>query len=271
MPYKFGSFSFQANQDLTTLAKRGLISTGVEMCQPSEAVGVPETPNWVLESGDNKSTWHYFQTLKEEDRAAIKQTLREVKGLSQKELVRYTYQKYPFFAINSQIAGELLTIEEMNKVKAKKSTTMELAFFTIGYEGISLEKYLNELIINNVRLLCDVRKNPLSRKYGFSKNQLKHSCEGIGINYLHIPELGIPSEKRTDLNTMSDYKKLFDEYEKTTLVENKDQLQKILDLTHEYQRIAITCFERDPCMCHRSRVANALKKLPAWNIEQRDL
>ena len=62
--------------------------------------------------------------------------------------------------------------------------------------------------------------------------------------------LGINSEKRTDLNTMSDYKKLFDEYEKTTLIENKDQLQKILDSTHKYQRIAITCFEKEPCMCH---------------------
>ncbi|MBC6408875.1 MAG: DUF488 domain-containing protein [Ekhidna sp.] len=256
VPYKFGSFSFQANQDLTILTKKGLIS--------SQTSG--DASDWVLESRDN-----YFQTLKKEDQAAIKQTVKEVEGLSQKELVKYTYQKYPFFAINSQIAEELLTAEEMSKVKAQRKTTEELAFFTIGYEGISLEKYLNKLIINNVKLLCDVRKNALSMKYGFSKNQLKNACEGIGIKYVHIPELGIHSEKRTHLNTMNDYKKLFDEYEKTALVENKDQLHKLLDLTHEYQRIAITCFERVPCMCHRSRVANALKKLPAWNIKQRDL
>ncbi len=111
----------------------------------------------------------------------------------------------------------------------------------------------------------------MSMKYGFSKNQLKNACESIGISYVHIPELGINSEKRTDLKTMNDYRRLFDDYEKTTLIENKDQLKKILDLTHKYQRIAITCFEKEPCMCHRSRVAEALKRLPAWNIKQRNL
>lgn len=256
VPYKFGSFSFQANQDLITLSKKGFISNQISK----------KTSAWILENDEN-----YFETLKKEDQAAIKQTIKEVEGLSQRELVRYTYKKYPFFAINSQIAKELLSSEEMEKVDEQRRTTQELAFFTIGYEGISLEKYLNKLIINNVSLLCDVRKNPLSMKYGFSKNQLRNACESIGINYIHIPELGINSEKRTDLNSMKDYEKLFDEYEKTTLIENKDQLKKILDLTHQYQRIAITCFEKEPCMCHRSRVANSLKKLPAWDIEQRNL
>ena len=209
--------------------------------------------------------------MRNEDQAAIKQTIKEIEGLNQRELIKYTYQQYPFFAINSQIANELLNSKEMGKVESQKRCLEELAFFTIGYEGISLEKYLNKLIINDVRLLCDVRKNPLSMKYGFSKNQLKNACESIGISYVHIPELGINSEKRTDLKTMNDYRRLFDDYEKTTLIENKDQLKKILDLTHKYQRIAITCFEKEPCMCHRSRVAEALKRLPAWNIKQRNL
>ncbi|MEM0940525.1 MAG: DUF488 domain-containing protein [Bacteroidota bacterium] len=165
----------------------------------------------------------------------------------------------------------MLSAEELDKVEAQKKTAEDLAFFTIGYEGITPENYLNKLIINNVKLLCDVRKNPISMKYGFSKNQLKNACESININYIHIPELGINSEKRSDLNTMNDYKRLFDEYEKTTLVENVDQLERILNLAHKYQRIAITCFEKEPRICHRSRVADSLKKLPAWDIEQRNL
>jgi uncharacterized protein (DUF488 family) len=196
VPYKFGSFSFQANQDLNTLAKKGLI-----LDQNTDK----NTSVWALVNDNN-----YFQSLRKEDQAAIKQTFSEVEGLSQRELVKYTYQKYPFFAINSQIAEELLSPEELGKVTAQRRTTQDLAFFTIGYEGISLEKYLNKLIINNVKLLCDVRRNPLSMKYGFSKNQLKNACESIGISYFHIPELGIDSEKRADLNTMSDYEKLFD-------------------------------------------------------------
>ena len=256
VPYKFGSFSFQANQDLLTLTKRGFLSNQISN----------NTSNWVFESSDN-----YFQTLKKEDQAAIKQTIKEVAGLTQKEMVTYTYRKYPYFAINSQIASDLLTSEELEKVANQKRVFNEQAFFTIGYEGVSLEKYLNKLIINDVRLLCDVRKNPLSMKYGFSKKQLKHACESIGISYMHIPELGIESNKRINLKSINDYNKLFDEYEKTTLIENNDQLEKILILTNSFQRIAITCFEKEPCMCHRSRVANSLKKLPAWNIEQKNL
>lgn len=256
VPYKFGSFSFQANQDLSTLTKKDFIIDKTKT----------RGSDWILNSKES-----FFYSLKKEDQAAIKQTRKEVAEFSQKELVKYTYIKYPYFAIKSQIAEELLTLEELEKVNAQKRSFDEPAFFTIGYEGISLETYLNKLIINDVKLLCDVRKNPLSMKYGFSKNQLKRACESVGIEYIHIPQLGIDSEKRTDLKTISDYNKLFDEYEKTTLVENSIQLEEILSLTGKYKRIAITCFEKEPCMCHRSRVANSLKQLPAWNIDQKHL
>ncbi|MEQ9097927.1 MAG: DUF488 family protein [Imperialibacter sp.] len=222
--------------------------------------------DWVLDKNED-----FFNTLKKEDQAAIKQTKQEVSGFNQKELVRYTYLKYPYFATKSQIAGELLNAQELEKVISQRRSFAEQAFFTIGYEGISLETYLNKLIINDVKLLCDVRKNPLSMKYGFSKGQLKRACESVGIEYVHVPQLGIDSDKRTDLRTMSDYNKLFDEYEKTTLVDNKTQLEEIYLLAKKYRRIAITCFEKEPCMCHRSRVANSLKLLPAWDIDQKHL
>jgi hypothetical protein len=47
-----------------------------------------------------------------------------------------------------------------------------ICIVTIGYEGRSLEAFLNLLLQNSVTLLCDVRRNPLSRKYGFSKSTL---------------------------------------------------------------------------------------------------
>lgn len=256
VPYKFGSFSFQANQDLLTLSKKDVI------IDKTKAQG----SDWVLDTNER-----FFHTLRKEDQAAIKQIKKEVSEFNHKELVKYTYRKYPYFAIKSQIAEELLTTEELTKVNAQKRSFEEPAFFTIGYEGISLEAYLNKLIINDVRLLCDVRKNPLSMKYGFSKNQLKRACESVGIEYIHIPQLGIDSKKRNDLKTINDYNELFDEYEKTTLVDNRDQLEKLLGFTKKYKRIAITCFEKEPCMCHRSRVANSLKQFPAWNIDLKNL
>ena len=256
VPYKYGAFSFQANQDLSTLSKKDVI---INMSKSRGS-------DWILNTDDV-----YFSSLRKEDQAAIKQTKNEIAGLSQRDLVKYTYVRYPYFATKSQIAGGLLTSEELGQVNNQKRSFNQPAFFTIGYEGISLETYLNKLIINDVKLLCDVRKNPLSMKYGFSKSQLNKACESVGISYKHIPQLGIDSAKRTDLKTMHDYNRLFDEYEKTTLVENHIQLEEIYKLKEKYKRIAITCFEKEPCMCHRSRVAEALKRLPAWDIAQKNL
>ncbi|OPY83950.1 MAG: hypothetical protein A4E71_02809 [Smithella sp. PtaU1.Bin162] len=122
--------------------------------------------------------------------------------------------------------------------------------FTIGYEGITIESYINKLIQNDIRLLCDVRNNPLSRKYGFSKTMLAKILQELDIAYVHIPELGIVSEKRKNLNDQTDYKALFDEY-RETLLRKKEYIDKVFDLLRVQKRIALTCFEKDPLYCHR--------------------
>jgi len=132
--------------------------------------------------------------------------------------------------------------------------------YTIGYEGRSLEGYLNLLIRNGVRLLCDVRRNPLSRKYGFSKGTLAKGCEGVGIHYEHIPQLGIASENRRGLETQSDYDDLFSYYARASLPMQKASLAKIRGWVTEGQRVALTCYERLPERCHRHCVADALEK-----------
>ena len=45
----------------------------------------------------------------------------------------------------------------------------------------------------DVTILCDVRKIPISRKFGFSKHKLKHILDTVGIKYVHLPDLGIMS------------------------------------------------------------------------------
>ena len=134
--------------------------------------------------------------------------------------------------------------------------------FTIGYEGISFDAYLSRLVANNIKLLCDVRRNPLSRKYGFSKSTLRDAVESLGIRYMHIPELGISSEKRRTLETRADYEKLFRDYECTTIANGGDKISEVAALLRLHRRIALTCFEADVCMCHRSRIATALARSP---------
>lgn len=148
-------------------------------------------------------------------------------------------------------------ISERFSMPTAASDTITL--YTIGYEGIAPEAYINALLHKGVRLLVDIRRNAYSQKYGFSKAELSAILPRVGVEYLHLPELGIESEKRQNLITDQDYEALFKEYEQTTLSRSQPALDRLQQLLEQKRRIAITCFEADPFHCHRSRVAKALK------------
>ena len=71
-----------------------------------------------------------------------------------------------------------------------------MTLFTIGYEGRNIEEYLGLLKKNIVKLVIDVRRNPISRKRGFSKNRMREALSSEGIEYMHFPQLGIESKNR---------------------------------------------------------------------------
>ena len=117
---------------------------------------------------------------------------------------------------------------------------------------------MNSLIAEDVKVLCDVRKNPISRKYGFSKKTLMNALGKLGIEYEHCPDLGIESQQRRELVTQADYDTLFEAYENTTLKEGFQSIARLSDLLESKQRIAVTCYEKLPQQCHRTRVARAI-------------
>ncbi len=104
-------------------------------------------------------------------------------------------------------------------------------------------------------------------KYGFSKSQLKKYCESLGIKYVHFPQVGIQSEQRRELNTQTDYDKLFTIYRNDNLSKTTRTQIDILNLLQEHKRIALTCFEANICQCHRKHLAEAIEKLPAFEYE----
>lgn len=256
VPFHYGCYSFQASQDIHALATMGHVNI----------TDFPEGHRIILVDQEDYST-----ALTLFDQKALLDTYQEFSGMSQDELIRYTYVHFPFYAIKSDIAEVLLSDEEYNKVKKQERHYSDPMLFTIGYEGVSLESYINKLILNDVHTLCDVRKNAFSQKYGFSKSQLKMACEGTGIKYIHFPELGIESDKRQTLKTQEDYDALFDEYEQTTLISNYQYILAIRDIIDKDKRVALTCFEADPKQCHRSRVAKALMQLDNINYKKQDL
>jgi hypothetical protein len=252
VPFKYGCFSFQSYADRKRMIELGAISANSDY--------------WQLDSASD-----YLSLLQEGERKKLTEFNKRYSNLKGDALVREVYVQYPYYAINSEIAPRLLTPNELEKVAQARPAENAPCFFTIGYEGKSFEHYLNQLIRNNVKVLCDVRKNPLSRKFGFSKKALSDALNRLGIGYVHIPALGIESEKRQELHTQTDYNLLFDEYEKTTLRSNKDAIDQLVQVVEDKKRVAITCFELDQCMCHRGRVAQALARHPQWNYEIRHL
>ena len=138
-------------------------------------------------------------------------------------LVADVYRRHPWYATRSEIADKVLTdCAEVERIHQARPDGVKAGLFTIGYEGKSLEAYLNQLLRAGVTTLCDVRRNPLSRKYGFSKGTLSQSCERVGIRYEHLPQLGIASEERRDLKTQADYDALFAEYERESTLQVLD-------------------------------------------------
>jgi hypothetical protein len=243
VPYKFGCYSFQASVDKLKLVEKGYLK---------------DLDGWELAKDDIS----YSHALKKGEPKKLELFAKKFKSLKGKKLIHYVYTKYPYFAINSQIAETTLNDEEFTTVKnAKPTKRRKSVVATIGYEGGSVENYLNRLIENDIRILVDVRKNPISRKYGFSKNTLAKLLSQVGIEYIHIPELGIESTDRKSLNSQSDYDRLFNTYENSVLQEQTEALQQVLDIFSDKRRIALTCFEKEHIQCHRSRVAEKLAEI----------
>lgn len=246
IPYKFGCYSLLANQDLLFLEKSGYLQKDIN----------GHSVKWQLVSNDN-----FILYLHKEDLSALNSIYTTFSEYNINSLIKHTYLNYPFWAINSTILDDILTNVEKEKVLQQQKNSQDKILFTIGYEGLSLETYINKLIVNDVKVLCDVRKNAYSQKWGFSKSQLKEACEKVNVQYINVPQLGIESEERQELTSLAAYKQLFLSYEKNTLIENWQYLIQVSELLLKYDRVALTCFEKNVQMCHRGVVATNLMSL----------
>lgn len=146
-----------------------------------------------------------------------------------------------------------------------------MKFFTIGYEGLSIEEFVAALVKNKIGIIADVRKNPVSRKKGFSKRQLGKALEEAGIKYRHFPGLGVPTEWRKKAkNEEITRKKMFRDYVRKILPkqgEDLDVLGKIL----KREKLSLLCYEADFSDCHRKFVADELLERGAKNLSVKNL
>ena len=244
LPYQYGSYSFQAQHDLYLLEAR-------------YSVVKKKNKRYIRSSQADVRDLH----IKDIHLQKIDRLKKTWFRKPEEKIIYYTYKKFPYYAIHSKLLDKeyLLDLKPLI-LKERQKKYLPKSIFTIGYEGRSVEDYFNILIENDIKLLCDVRSNPASRKYGFSKKVLSYICQQYNLAYLHIPDLGIKSNFRKDLAGPSDYAKLFDFYKKEILSQyNKfDDLSKAIE---QYGRIAFTCFEADSDHCHRKCLAEKIKNI----------
>lgn len=226
IPYHYGPFSFQMYHEMGNLEDNDIISTS-------------KKDIWINQGNMN------FEIKEDRFLSEVNRCLEQYGDMSDSELLDYIYDKYPEYSIFSQIS------KRMNYERNEKGIT------TIGYEGRSIDEFLKLFIDNKINVLIDVRKNAFSMKFGFSKNRLRSYCEKLGMDYIHIPELGIESESRKELNTFGDYQVLFEKYDKT-LPDRKEYIERIINISRN-SKVAMMCFEKDIEYCHRNRIANWIR------------
>jgi uncharacterized protein (DUF488 family) len=225
VPYKYGPFSFQLYHDLSHLQREGFVSIEDDSVHLLTA----ELPSLDLKIKN-----------------IVRMNSERFSALDDKALLDYIYVEHPEFTIFSQYK---------KKMEYDRNSS---GIVTIGYEGKTIDKFLYELIKNKIGIVADVRRNAYSMKFGFQRNKLKSYLEKIGIDYIHMPELGIPSDSRKNLNSYEDYRALFAGYRQE--IETKmDYLEKIKSISQN-KKVSLMCFEKDVKCCHRGVIAERLRE-----------
>jgi uncharacterized protein (DUF488 family) len=239
-PYTYGPFSFMSYFDKRRLTELGLLE---------------QTDDFQLNTGHS-----YLNDLELADKKALLNLKASLGNLRGDKLVKKTYREFPQFSARSKIVDRYFTGEELEQIQFAWNTDTKPIVFTIGYEGLTIDAFLNKLIANNITVVVDVRNNPQSMKYGFSKKSFKQYIENAGMGYIHIPELGIPSSMRKGLGTSVSHESLFRKYETELLPSNEEALKRLLSLIAEHLRITLVCFEANHHLCHRNTLVDYLQK-----------
>ncbi len=231
IPYKHGPFSFVVYRDLDELLRNGYLNDG--------ALSIPESMREYVNDE--------VQSLPIQVREAIREICVRYSSRTLEELLNYVYHSYPWFASRSERM-------KLSKPVLRKAG---IAVYTAGYEGESVDQFFKKLLRAGMQRVLDVRSNPVSRKYGYAKATMERICEKLDLEYVHLPELGIPQLHRRSLKTFEDYQQLLQQYEQQFLPNASIVRQRAVTLIQERPSVLV-CFEADVRYCHRGRLARSI-------------
>jgi uncharacterized protein (DUF488 family) len=239
LPYRYGPFSFEAQRDVDQLVESGLISGNTLQIRANAA----------------PTACSIDQALPADTRSAIAEILARYGTLRTTDLLASVYSRYPWYASQS-LRGRRRRMQVLSSP----------AIYTIGYEGRSIDRFLNDVLRSGIVRLIDVRSNPFSYKYGFSKNLLRVLAGRLGLDYTHIPELGIPSHLRQAIKAPEDRQRLFNHYQHMILSQVPGSLDRAAGLLRSAPSV-LMCFEADARDCHRGRLATQLAAITGLPIK----
>lgn len=235
LPYKYGPYSFAAQREVEALTAYGYLALSGSF--------LASTPLGAREAAkvDSDTTRAVLTIVSKYGKIGLQPLLKDV------------YARYPWYARNSEL-------QELVPTGAKEPKKAPIAVYTIGYEGRSVDGFLDKLLRSGIRRIVDVRANPVSMKYGFAKSSLSGLAAKLGVGYVHCPELGIPSNRRKQARSDTDFLKLFNYYESQILPAQEDHSMKVADLMKAIPSVLL-CMEREAVNCHRGRLANRIATL----------
>ena len=134
-------------------------------------------------------------------------------------------------------------------------------FYTAGYSGLEIDKFIEKLKEVGVATVVDIRNVPVSRfKPEYSKNNLKAALEAQSISYIHQPDWGVPRDVRAfciGKETRDDIWEWYDTYVVPNVVKrNLDEFFNSME-----HPVVFLCVEYDPTECHRHRIALGFERL----------
>ena len=240
LPYKYGPYSFAAQREIEALTELGYIEPTGPVLSASSL-------------GTNEASRVDSDTSR-----AVRVILSKYGEMPLNELLKDVYARYPWYAMNSEL-------KDLVPTGTPKPDAAPVAVYTMGYEDYSVDGFLNSLLRAGILRIIDVRANPVSRKYGFAGRVLASIAGKLGLGYTHCPELGIPSERRKEVRTASEFRHLFWYYERQILPARAGELAKIADLMNAEPSVLV-CVEKEAVDCHRSRLATRVASLANLNV-----
>lgn len=182
--------------------------------------------------------------------------LAEASGVPERTLTRLESEGVTqpgFFTVVALAAALTVSLDEL-AAEAVGPSAPELV--SAGYEGRTIDEFVEALVLRSVDVVADVRLNPISRKPGFSKTRLTGALAEAGISYRHFKELGNPKSNRPPFwegrpeEGRAVYRALLSQQPAS------GSLDELIALADQGS-VAVLCFEHDEDRCHRKVILEA--------------